>query len=121
MRLFNRDNVTAAEGEKFVDSFISGGDMERKQGEHEKRKLFGLKQISIGGSWGIPKIGKVDLAEIFGTTPFRRLKQGLEGLRRLGYESKHLPLTVPVLAGVVGLWEAIVAFFKQLTRELQRQ
>ena len=116
LRLFNDPNVAASEGERLVDGLISGGQMERKQGEKEKKKFFGLKEIAIGGSFGIPRLAKVALPDWLGTTPFRRIRQNLELIRRLAWDAKWLPFG----ASIAGLWEAIVAFFKQLPKELSR-
>ncbi|MBI4033278.1 MAG: hypothetical protein HY377_02085 [Candidatus Blackburnbacteria bacterium] len=104
-RLFDNPNITAAVGEKLVDGLMAGGDMERQQAEHFKRKYFGLREI-----------GNLKLPEIFGTTPFRRIRQNLEVIRRLTWESKFLPGDM----AMSGIWEAIVAFFKQLPKELSR-
>src|SRR3989344_1560203 len=108
-RLFDSPNLTASSGEKFIDGLVANGDMERKQAEHEKRILFGLN-----------KVGALNFGEFFGTTPFRRLRQNLEAARRLAWESKHIPVVVPFVASVVGFWEAIIAWFKQLPKELSR-
>ncbi len=115
-RLFNKLNMSAASAEELVEVFIANGVMERKQGEKIKRDLFGLKEVAIGGSWGIPRLGTLQFTDILGTTPFRRLRQWSEAARRLSWEAKWLPLG----ASLAGIWEAIIAFFKQLPKELSR-
>jgi len=104
-RLFNIQNMSAASGETLTDILISEGDMERKQGEKEKRKWFGFNEIA-----------GVSMGDFFGTGPFRWARRNLELMRRLGWESKLTPFNMTIS----GLWEAIVAFFKQLPKELSR-
>ena len=113
-RLFNIANLSAASGEMVVDGLIGSGNMERKQGEKEKRKWFGFNELKIGGSWGIPELGKIPLGEFFGTTPLRRARQSMEIARRTGYES---PLVL-LMAFLAGFWAGTVEFIKQLPRQV---
>ena len=120
-RLFNRRNLNTAAGQGAVDDFIGTGIMERGQGEHEKRKLFGFKQLKIGGKWGIPEIVNVEVPGIvgatLGTTPFRWTRQGLEGLRRVAYELKGTPIGALIAA----ILESAKEFVKQGARSIVQQ
>lgn len=101
LRLFNKPNLTSAAAESIVDNLVADGGMERKQVEEEKKKLFGFY-----------KIGGITLGEFFGTTPFRRIRQTLELIRGGVWDSKWLPGDM----AISGVWEAIVAFFKQFPK-----
>lgn len=104
-RLFDRRNLTASAGEDLTRDLISIGQMEREQGEKEKKNLFGFNQFA-GANFG----------EFFGTTPFRKTRQAMEDLRRIAWEFKLIPFGM----SLAGIWAAIVAFFKQLPKELSR-
>lgn len=120
-RLFNRRNFNAAAGEGLVNDMIGSGQMVRGQGEHEKRKLFGFKHLKLGGKWGIPQVANVEIPGIvgatLGTTPFRWTRQGLEGLRRIGYELKGTPFG----AAIAAIIEAAKEFIKQGARSMVQQ
>lgn len=105
LRLFDRPNLKAEAGEKLTNDLISIGYMERNQGEKEKRKMFGFDQFA-GANFG----------EFFGTSPFRWTRRTLEDMRRFAWEFKLVPTTMTI----AGIWAAIVAFFKQLPKELSR-
>ncbi|OGD84950.1 hypothetical protein A2165_02105 [Candidatus Curtissbacteria bacterium RBG_13_40_7] len=104
-RLFDRRNLTASAGEALTNDLVSIGQMERKQGEEEKRRMFGFNEF-MGANFG----------QFFGTSPFRRTRQTLEDMRRFAWEAKWLPAGVSLAA----VWAAILAFFKQLPKELSR-
>ena len=116
-RLFNKPNLTGAEGEKLADILLTSGSMERKQNEKEKNRLFGLREWS-----GRVKIGEfvlkdsaqpVYLPSFLGWTLFRRGRQGMEDARRAGWDSKFF-LFVFLLAGFgAGAWEMA----KQMPRQ----
>lgn len=99
-RLFNRRNLNAAAGESLTNDLISIGQMERKAGEKEKRNLFGFSAVGVGG--------------FFGTTPFRRLRQGLEDARRIAWEMKTAPFFV--LLGAI--WGGFTEFIRQFPRQV---
>ncbi len=99
-RLFNIRNLNAAAGEGLTDSLIGVGQMDRKQGEHEKRNLFGFSSVGVGG--------------FFGTTPFRRVRQGLEDVRRIAWELKTAPFFV--LLGAI--WGGFTEFIKQFPKQV---
>lgn len=103
LRLFNKPNFTSANTESIVDNLVAEGSMERKQAEHEKKKLFGFSEI-----------GSIHLGEFFGTLPFRRARQNMETMRRLGWDSKFL-LFVALLAG---FGAGLVEMSKQLPKQL---
>ena len=116
-RIYNDPDLKASQGERFIDDLISSDYMERKQGEKEKKELFGLKEITIGGSWGTPRLAKFPLPDWLGTTPFRRIRQSFELVRRDLWDAKWLPAGMTV----AGIWAAIIEFFRQLGKETQRQ
>ena len=105
LRLFDKQNLAAEAGEKLTRDLVGIGYMERKQGEKEKKKMFGFNQFA-GANFG----------EFFGTTPFRWTRRTLEDMRRFAWEFK----LVPFGASLAGIWAAIAAFFKQLPKELSR-
>ena len=105
LRLFDKQNLAAEAGEKLTRDLVGIGYMERKQGEKEKKKMFGFNQFA-----------EANFGEFFGTTPFRWTRRTLEDMRRFAWEFK----LVPFGASLAGIWAAIVAFFKQLPKELSR-
>lgn len=115
LRVYRRPNMTAAEGEKFIDELIDDGDMEKKQGTVEKRRNFGFYNIGGRikiGEWVITeKEYKLKLGKFFGTLPFRKTRQYLELGRRLGWDSRWLLLSM--------MGAAFVAYLKQLPKDLQ--
>jgi len=117
LRLFDDPNATSAEGERLIDGLVARGDMERKAGDKEERNLLGYKELKLGGSWGLPVVGEITFGDLFGTAPFRRMRQLSEFFRRGMWDSKFLPAGVSVAA----LWVAIIEFFKQIPKETQRQ
>ena len=115
-RLFDRSNLPTASGETFVDAFIEGHYIDKEQGVKIKRNHFGFNKITIGGSWGIPKIGEIPLGRLFGTTPFRRARQFSEVVRRTGWEA---PLFI-LIAFLAGLWSGTAELVKQLPSQIQQ-
>ncbi|OGD88983.1 hypothetical protein A3J17_01195 [Candidatus Curtissbacteria bacterium RIFCSPLOWO2_02_FULL_40_11] len=116
-RLFDTDNLTSVAAEHTAETLQSRGDMERKQVEHEKRKLLGFKSMKVGGAMGVPKVGEFETPGAFGamlgTTPFRRLRQGLEFGRKSAWEAKHVPLVLPLFAVFGFIWGGFTEFLKQ--------
>ena len=119
-RLFNKRSLNTAAGEELVNDLISTGMMERKQGEKEKRKLFGFGQVGIGGSWGLPKIVGFELrgpiGAFIGTTFFRRIRQGLEDGRR--FTSEFFSPLFLLRVFLAGLWSGAGEFIKQFPRQI---
>lgn len=115
-RLFDRNNLPVGGGETLVDAFIEGHYIDKEQGVKIKRNHFGFNKITIGGSWGIPKIADIPLGRFFGITPFRRARQYAELVRRTGFEA---PLFI-LIAFLVGFWTGTVEMFKQFPNQLQQ-
>lgn len=115
LRVYRRPNMTAAEGEKFIDELIDDGDMEKKQGTVEKRRNFGFYKIGGRikiGEWVITeKEYTLKLGKFFGTLPFRKVRQELESYRRLGWDARWLLLAM--------LGAGIVAYLKQWPKEMR--
>lgn len=118
LRLFNDENIVSAQGEQLVDGLISNGSMERKQGEAEMRKLFGFNEFG-GKIWFTNKEVKIQLGKSFGILPFRRARQSMERMRRLGYDSKF-SLFAAFWAGLLaGAWEFVKQFPGQMAQQFQ--
>ncbi len=117
LRLFNVPDLRSAEMENTMNVLEARGDMERKQTEHEKRKLLGFKGVNIGGTMGIPKVAGFEapgtLGALLGTTPFRRTRQMLEFGRKSAWEAKHVPLVLPFFAIFGFIWGGFTEFLKQ--------
>lgn len=83
-KIFNRENIGAAEFESFVRKLIGKGDVERKNGEEFIRRELGLSKIRIGGNFfrgkyfWVPKVVEIQLPKVFGTAPFRATRQTYE-------------------------------------------
>lgn len=120
-RLFDTENLTAVAGEHVVEALQARGDMERKQVEHEKRKLFGFKSMTLGGAMGVPKVAQFETPGAFGamlgTTPFRRIRQTLEFGRKTAWEGKHVPLVLPLFFFFGAIWGGFTEFLKQGVRQ----
>lgn len=124
LRLYNKPNLTSAEAEMLTDDFVKTGVMERRQSDHEKRKLFGFNEIGgrikIGEFVLTEKEYKIPLPPIFGITPFRRARQLLERKRREGFDvGNPLSLLAIFFAGLfAGTWELVKQTPKQITEGL---
>ncbi len=108
--LFGGKNYTTASREELIDDLVLNGNMEKQAGHKEMRKWLGFSEVTIGGSWGIPKLKTFKLPEFFGTLPFRRARQNMEGKRKGGWESRFLIIALFIAGFTAGL----VEFAKQL-------